>query len=195
MSIFEGAAERAAFLEEHGVSYAVLGGLAVQHWGEPRATQDVDILVMVPSQREQDFLNAAAQRFRPRLPDAVAFAVRHRVLLLSASGGTPIDISLGIPGYEEEVMRRAVSVSFPGLRSVRVVSAEDLLIHKCVAGRARDVEDVERILVRQRLCLDLRYIRRWLRAFAGIVEGHDVRAVFETAVKKTRATLRKGKKR
>ena len=45
MSIFEGAAELAAFLEKYGVSYAVLGGLAVQHWGEPRAEKKADILI------------------------------------------------------------------------------------------------------------------------------------------------------
>ena len=38
MSIFETAAEVADFLDERGVPYAIIGGLAVQHWGEPRAT-------------------------------------------------------------------------------------------------------------------------------------------------------------
>ena len=195
MSIFEAAAELAAFLDEQGVSYAVLGGLAVQHWGEPRVTQDVDIVVVVPSEREETFLDDAVQRFRPRLQDAVAFALRQRVLLLLSSEGTPVDISLGIPGYEEQVMRRAVSVSFREFRPVRLVSAEDLIIHKCVAGRARDVEDVERILVRQHLALDVRYIRKWLRTFDPIVESHDVHAVFENALKKARAIVRKGKER
>lgn len=195
MSIFEAAVELAAFLEEQGVSYAVLGGLAVQHWGEPRVTQDVDIVVVVPSEHEENFLDTAVHRFRPRMADALAFAKRHRVLLISTSDGTPVDISLGIPGYEEEVMHRAVSVSFPRLRPVRLVSAEDLIIHKCVAGRARDVEDVERILFRQHPALDVRYIRKWLRAFDPIVESHDVRAVFQNALKKARTTVPKGKKR
>ena len=194
MSIFETAAEVADFLDEQGVPYAIFGGLAVQHWGEPRATQDVDVVVMVTSDKEEDFLRSALQRFAPRLPDALPFATRHRVLLLSASDGTPVDLSLGIPGYEEEVMRRVVSVSFPGIRLIRLVSAEDLIIHKCVAGRARDIEDVERILIRQRLSLELRYIRKWLRAFASLVESHDVRTLFENVLKKARAALRKGAK-
>ncbi|MFQ5847423.1 MAG: DUF6036 family nucleotidyltransferase [Candidatus Methylomirabilales bacterium] len=194
MSVFEATAEVAAFLQEQGVPYAVLGGLAVQYWGEPRATRDVDVVIMVPPEKRENFLQAALQRFRPRLPDALSFARRHRVLLLSTSDGTPLDLSLGVPGYEEEVMRRAVSVSFSGLHPVRLISAEDLIIHKCVAGRARDAEDVERILVRQSLALDLRYVRKWLRAFARVVEGHDVRALFEKAVKKARTVVRKGSK-
>jgi predicted nucleotidyltransferase len=103
-----------------------------------------------------------------------------------------VDLSLGIPGYEEEVMRRAVRVSYPGLEPLRFISAEDLIIHKCVAGRPRDLEDIERILVRQELELDLRYIRRWLNAFESLVETHDVKSVFEDAVQKARRMIKKG---
>lgn len=43
-----------------------------------------------------------------------------------------------------------------------MISAEDLIIHKCVAGRARDIEDVEGVLIRQHEHLDLHWIRSWL---------------------------------
>ncbi len=189
MSVFEAALEVAVFLDDQKIPYAVLGGVALQHWGEPRTTQDVDIVVMVPWESEEDFLRKVLQRFRPRMADALAFAKQHRVLLISTSDGIPVDLSLGIPGYEEEAMRRATKVSLAGLAPIRVVSAEDLIIHKCIAGRARDVEDVERVLVRQKVKLNLPYIRRWLRAFAPVIEGHDVRALFENLVRKARRTL------
>ena len=189
MSVFEAALEVAVFLDDQKIPYAVLGGVALQHWGEPRTTQDVDIVVMVPWESEEDFLRKVLQRFRPRMADALAFAKQHRVLLISTSDGIPVDLSLGIPGYEEEAMRRATKVSLAELAPIRVVSAEDLIIHKCIAGRARDVEDVERVLVRQKVKLNLPYIRRWLRAFAPVIEGHDVRALFENLVRKARRTL------
>ena len=190
MSLFEGAVEVAAFLEKQQIPYALLGGLAVQHWGEPRTTLDIDIIVLVPTTDEDGFLRAVLQQFRPRLPDAFAFAKRSRILLVSTSSGIPVDLSLGIPGYEEEVLSRAVPVSFAGLTPVRVVSPEDLIVHKCVAGRARDIEDIERVLVRQKVALDLRYIRKWLRAFAPIIEGHDVRKLFASALRKARRALK-----
>jgi predicted nucleotidyltransferase len=180
-----------SFLKEQKVPYVVMGGLAVQYWAEPRATRDVDVMVMVPADRLVVFLQAAVVRFTPRLPDALGFARRYRVLLLSAEDGTPIDISFGIAGYEEQVVQRAASVFFGTVGPVALISAEDLIVHKCVAGRARDIEDVERIMVRQRLSLDLRYIRRWLRDFAPLVDGHDVLQVFGTALRKARARLRK----
>jgi predicted nucleotidyltransferase len=189
MTLLEAAAEIAAFLEERSIDYVILGGLAVQHWGEPRATHDIDVTIMVPQERLEQFAQEILQRFRPRLPDALDFALRHRVLLVESASGVPIDIALGIPGYEEEVMRRAVRVNLPTGVLLRVISVEDLIIHKCVAGRVRDQEDIERILIRQRLQLDLEYIRRWLEDFAPLVSTHDVRAVFEEALHKAHQAL------
>ncbi len=191
MSIFDAAVEVCTFLEDNHIPYAVLGGLALQHWGEPRTTHDVDIVVVVPSNQEDDLLQATLRRFRPRMEDALSFAKRYRMLLIATSSDVPVDIALGIPGYEEQALRRSSTVSFVGLAPIRILSAEDLIIHKCVAGRPRDVEDVERVLIRQRVTLDLRYIRSWLRDFAAIIEAHDPRAIFEDAVKKARRGLRR----
>lgn len=194
MNLPQAAEEIAQFLDDGEVPYVLIGGLAVQYWGEPRTTRDVDVAVMVPPERLETFLDEVLARFRPRLPDARNFALRHRVLLLNSSEGVPVDLSLGIPGYEEEVMNRAVSASFPGFSPLRLVSAEDLIIHKCVAGRARDCEDIERILIRQRLSVDLAYIHRWLEEFAPLVDTHDAKGVFEQALGKARAVLRESGK-
>jgi len=188
MSVTDAAAEIAAYLDDVAAPYVIIGGAAVQYWGEPRTTRDVDIMVMVSPERVDEFLKDAVLRFPPRISDAVEFAQENRVLLIRASDGTPLDVSIGLPGYEEEVIRRAVEVSFAG-RPVRVASAEDLIIHKCLAGRPRDMEDVERVLVHQKLKLDLDYVRRWLSDFAPAVEDHDVLSVFEQAVEKARAGL------
>jgi hypothetical protein len=191
MSLFEGVAEVATFLETQQIPYAVLGGIAVQHWGEPRTTLDIDVVVLVAAEHEDSFLHAVLTQFRARLSDAFLFARRNRILLVSTSSGIPVDLSLGIPGYEEVALNRAVTVSLAGSAPIRMVSAEDLIVHKCVAGRARDIEDIEGVLVRQKLKLDFRYIRKWLRAFAPIVEGHDVIKLFEAAVRKARKSLKR----
>lgn len=179
------ALEVIAFLEASDIPYVVIGGLAVQHWGEPRTTRDVDITVLVPEDQVDVFMKAATGRFPPRLEDAISFARRSRVLLLKTDKGIPIDISLGIPGYEEEVMRRAVTVEWPGGRPVRIIGCEDLIIHKCVAGRPRDLEDVRTVLQRQRQNVDVGYIRKWLKAFADLLPEHDVLGHFEEALAST----------
>lgn len=47
-SPIEAVGEVVSFLGSKDIPYVIIGGLAVQHWGEPRATRDVDITVMVP---------------------------------------------------------------------------------------------------------------------------------------------------
>lgn len=189
MSIMDTAVEIASFLDEQNIPYAIIGGLAVQYWGEARTTRDVDIVVLVAPDRLDSFLDAAVRTFKPRLQDAVPFAQTNRVLLISGRDGTPVDISLGIPGYEEEVIRRAIIVTLPGQRTIRLISPEDLIIHKCIAGRPRDQEDIERILVRQKLLVDIDYIRQWLSELAGLIEDHDVVMVFESALQKATTEL------
>jgi predicted nucleotidyltransferase len=180
-ALLDAVMEITAFLEEERVPYVILGGLAVQHWGEPRLTRDVDIAVMAVN--EESFLQQAAGRFDLRIPDAVAFARRSRVLLLYARNGFPIDISLSIPGYESEVMARAVTVTWQGYKPVRLISCEDLIIHKSAAGRPRDLEDVKYILERQQNQVDLKYIRHWLRKFAAALPERRILTRFETVLK------------
>ena len=160
----------AQFLGECGIPYAVIGGLAVQHWGEARMTRDVDIVVLVSPDRTKRFLDATVQRFKPRIQDAVSFALERRVLLISDFDGTPVDISLGIPGYEEEAVERAVTITLPN-------------------GRPRDQEDIEGILARQGLSVDLGYIRKWLSEFAELIDDHDVVGMLERAIQKASADL------
>ncbi|MDO8585854.1 MAG: nucleotidyltransferase [Armatimonadota bacterium] len=189
MSILDTAVDIASFLDEQEIPYAVIGGLAVQYWGEARTTRDVDIVVLVSPDRIEGFLDAAVRRFKPRLQDAVSFAQTNRMLLLSDAGGTPVDIALGIPGYEEEVIRRVVTVTLPNNHVIRLIGPEDLIIHKCIAGRPRDREDIERILVRQRLSVDIDYIRQWLGEFVDLIEDHDVVSIFESALERASAEL------
>ncbi len=149
----------------------------------------MDITVLVTSKDLESFVDAVLARFQARIPDAREFALRHRVLLIQAENGVPIDLSLGIPGYEEEALHRAVEVNFPGVGKLRLIGPEDLIIHKCVAGRPRDIEDVEGILIRQRMQLDLDLVRRWLAEFREVVDSHDPLALFEEAVKRAQQSL------
>jgi predicted nucleotidyltransferase len=189
MSLHEAALEIAQFLESQNIPYVILGGLAVQHWGEPRTTRDVDVMVLILPAELEAIIKKILRKFNPRITNALSFALQHRVLLVNTLNGIPIDISLGIPGYEDEVIRRAIDISLPGSSKVRMISSEDLIIHKCVAGRARDREDIERVLIRQRLAVDLDYIRRWLQDFAPLVNTSDVCAIFEEALQRARHAL------
>lgn len=189
MNLLQAAIEVARFLEERGMRYFVIGGLALQQWGEPRLTRDVDITVLAQPGDLEPFVDAVLNRFSPRIPDARAFALQHRAVLVQSKDGVPVDLSLGIPGYEEEAWGRAVWVELPGVGRLPIVGPEDLIIHKCVAGRPRDVEDVEGVLIRQGLKLDLELVRGWLDEFRRVVDTHDPRDAFERALARAQRAL------
>lgn len=106
----------------------MIGGLAVQRWREPRFTQDADLTVRAPLGSESQILDALLQRFQPREPDARTHALDYRVLLISASNGVSLDISLAALPFEEEVLERAST--WREIDGVPLVtcSAEDLVI-------------------------------------------------------------------
>jgi hypothetical protein len=107
--IFAAALEVQAFCQARGDGFCFIGGLALQRWGEPRLTQDVDLTVISGFGREAQYIDQFLSAFAPRIPDARAFALRHRVLLLLGRDGIPLDVALGAMPFEE----RAVSRSSP----------------------------------------------------------------------------------
>lgn len=57
MNALEGAAwEAHEFFTKLGIPYAIIGGLAVQYWGEPRFTQDIDLTVSAPLDNLDNFV-------------------------------------------------------------------------------------------------------------------------------------------
>jgi hypothetical protein len=149
--------------------------------GEPRLTLDLAVTVMAPPEGTTAFVNLLLQHFALRVPDPVAFARQTRVVPIRAPNGCNGDISLGIPGYEEEVIRRAVDYGVAPGKAIRLCSPEDLIIHKAVAGRPQDLMDIAGVVYRQGERLDVTYIRRWLREFATLLEMPEITERFERA--------------
>lgn len=176
---FETAWRLHPFLSGRGIPYAIIGGIAVQRWGQPRLTRDVDFTILLPPGGEEAALREIAAAFPPRVEDAVAFALKHRVLPIEVPGGSEANLSLGLPGYEEHVVARSVAYDLGDGREVRLCSAEDLIIHKALAGRPQDVLDIEGIVARQGAALDVAYVRQWLLELARAADDPAVAARFE----------------
>ena len=148
----------------------LIGGLAVSLLARPRVTRDVDVLVLLPENRWPAFLDAGKSfGFVPRIDDALAFALENRVLLVRhGPTGVDIDISLGFLPFEEETVARSASVEVAGVQ-VPLPTPEDLVIMKAIAHRAQDMLDIDAVLVAYP-SLDIRRIRRWVKAFADTLD-------------------------
>lgn len=165
----EAAWEIHCFMTSHQIPYAIIGGLAVQYWGEPRLTDDLDLTAAIPLEKAEEFVKIIVDHFTPRVSNPLDFARKTRMILIRASNGFKIDISMSLPGYEDEVMNRVVEYELETGKQIRLCSAEDLIIHKTVAGRPQDLYDIESVVYRQGLSLDVTYIRFWIQEFSLII--------------------------
>jgi hypothetical protein len=84
----------------------------------------------------------------------------------------PLDLVLAGPGLEEQFFARATE-HLVGDVPVPVVSPEDLVAMKILAGRPRDMEDVASV-VRARRDLDVESIRRTLRLLERALDRADL---------------------
>ncbi len=173
-SLFRVAAELDTLLARWGWRYCFIGGLALQRWGQPRLTNDIDLTILTDSDQEVHYVDELLGLYDSRLPDAREFALKNRVLLLVSGEGIPIDVALGGIAFEEQVVSRATRYEFlPGL-SLLTCSAEDLVVLKSFADRPRDWADVETIVVRQQERLDWGYILEQLRPLCQIKEAPEI---------------------
>jgi len=161
--VLTAAGEVQHFCVERQWQFCFIGGVAVQRWGEPRLTQDVDLTVLTGFGDEERFTDALIAAFAPRRPDARDFALRHRVLLVRTDSGVDVDVAFGALPFEARTIQRASLWEWTTDRSLMTCSAEDLVVHKVFAGRDLDWGDVERILTRQHGKLDLAHIREELQ--------------------------------
>lgn len=157
--VLEAAAEVQRFCQRSGWRFCFIGGIAIQRWGEPRLTQDVDLTLLTGFGGEESFIDALLREFEARRSDAREFALDRRVLLVRTAEGVGVDFALGGLPFEERTVERASVWAWAPGQSLMTCSAEDLVVHKAFAGRDLDWGDVERILVRQHGKLDLKLIR------------------------------------
>jgi hypothetical protein len=167
-----------------GEPACLIGGLAVQRWGQPRATQDVDLTVLAPIGSEARLVDQILVRLAPRTASARQFALDRRVLLVTASNGVKVDMSLAALPFEHEVLDRATPWKHVSGVSLDTCSAEDLIIYKLIAARPQDLVDVTSIVRRQGNRLDVERVRHWGREFADLKEDPDLLRPFEDAVRR-----------
>lgn len=172
--ILRAAREIQSFCERMEWQCCIIGGLAVQRWGEPRFTQDVDLTILTGFGRERDFISTLLEAFTPRRGDAAEFALNARVLLLKASNDVPLDVAFGGMPFEEHALARSSEFFFGSELSLRTCSAEDLVVYKAFANRTKDWLDVEGVLKRQGDNLDLEVVEQELKPLADLKEEPEI---------------------
>lgn len=155
-----------AIFESQRIPYVLMGGMAVAAHGLPRPTHDVDFTIVLPREQLADLFDAVTQAgymvpeaFRKGWIDEVAGMPLVRVQMWVRDKPIDIDIFLAESGYQHEIVKRKVRVQVEG-QQAWLVSPEDLILLKLIAGRPRDLGDIGDILFVQGQ-LDENYLRRW----------------------------------
>lgn len=188
--VLAAAGEVQQFCQSRKWPFCFIGGVAVQRWGEPRLTQDVDLTLLTGFGKEQGFIDAMLAMFKARRADAREFALRNRVLLLSTNDGVGVDVALGAFPFEERSIQRASIWAWAEQQSLVTCSAEDLVVHKVFAGRDLDWGDVERVLVRQHGKLNMTQIHTELKPLLELKGEMELLDKFERKIATVTQRLR-----
>ena len=158
--LLDAAGEIQAFCEQERWPFCFIGGIAALHWGEARVTRDADLTVFTGVSDEARYVDRLLGRFASRIEEGRDFALRHRVLLLRATNGIPLDVSLGALSFEEKAVSGASLLEFaPGVK-LWLCSPAALVVFKVFAGRPQDWLDVEGIVVKSGKLVDWSEVRR-----------------------------------
>lgn len=164
-----------ALWQEAGFEFCFIGGLAVQHWGEPRQTGDVDASLWTDFGNERPVIDRLLETLSPRIEDAGGFAMLNRVLLVQEPGGVDTDVSLAAFPFERDVIDRAELVLVhPAEDKIRLCDASDLIILKAFANRPRDWQDIRGIMIRSSDQLDWQRIMPETTTLASLKEEPEI---------------------
>ncbi len=155
-------------LSKARIPYMVIGGQAVLLYGEPRLTKDIDLTLGVGPDNLDDVLAVTTRLKLNILTDSAAEFVRKTLVLPAQDmqSGIRIDLIFSYSPYERQAIERSRIVELPTTppAPVHFAALEDVVIHKIIAGRPRDIEDIRSILLKNPE-YDRQYILRWLKEF------------------------------
>lgn len=177
-------------LDSLGARWYLIGAQAVVVWGRPRFTEDIDLTVVGTPRGSKELIGAlSGVGFRLRFDDVANFVAQTWVLPLEHVGTKiPVDLVLGASGLEAEFLSRARRVEIGGV-SVPVISPEDLVVSKILAGRPKDLEDVLGVLQLRGEQMDLAAIQKLLTTLEQALDQSDLLPLLESVCRRARVTL------
>jgi predicted nucleotidyltransferase len=160
-------ADIARVLNAAKIPYMIIGGQAVLIYGEPRVTRDIDITLGLDDSHTEEILSIGATlQLQTAVKDINEFVKKTNVLpLYDPRSGFRVDFIFSFSPYEQEALSRICVIEIEN-QQIKFASVEDIIIHKMIAGRPRDIEDIKGILAHQRNSIDFKYIERWLVNFS-----------------------------
>lgn len=152
-------------LIESQIPYMIIGGQAVLLYGEPRLTNDIDITLGVGDEKLAQIIDLIGKIGLTPIPKGLETFVKETYVLPTqcVASGIRVDFIFSYTPYERQAIERSNKIKIKG-REINFASVEDIVIHKIFAGRARDIEDVKAVILKNPN-LDIVYVKKWLMVF------------------------------
>ena len=151
------------------IRYAIVGSFASGVYGEPRFTQDVDIIVDLQRQHIVELCSSfpGPDFYVSREAVAQAVADRRQFNVIHPASGNKIDFMLSVsddPWKAQQLERRRELKFFPD-RTACFASPEDVILGKMAyykeGGSAKHLRDITGIVILRKNSLDLDYVARF----------------------------------
>jgi predicted nucleotidyltransferase len=172
-------------LKQASIPYMMIGGQAVLIYGEPRLTRDIDVTLGIGvSELARIKKVLPAMGLKILVKNDREFVERTMVLpTKDRESEIRVDFIFSFSPYERQAIGRARDIKV-GRTQVKFASLEDVVIHKVISGRPRDLEDIKSILVKNPK-YDSDYISGWLKEF-----DRSLNQNFLETFKKTKEEIR-----
>jgi hypothetical protein len=160
-------------LEACGVEYLIGGAVAAWAWGEPRATQDLDVVIHVPIESVDLLSQELAKRdmFVPSemiLDALLETRADHPLSAIHLYSGYKADFYLLRKGdaLRESAFQRRMQIDLgPDIGPVYLHSPEDLILYKLIyysiRQQTKHLRDITAIVLTTSESLDNDYIQFW----------------------------------
>jgi hypothetical protein len=166
--------------EARSVRYALIGGLAYVLRSRPRFTKDVDFLLEVPQLVLPGLLEDLVKRGCALDPAVVIREFVQEHITSFPFGGVRIDWLKPVLPLYVRTLKDAAPLPWTEGHTVRVATAEGLILTKMVAFRPQDQVDIETLLTANRDEIDIELIRQEWAPYAA--EEADRTAWLEAAI-------------
>jgi hypothetical protein len=158
-----------AALDEANISYMLTGSFASSYHGAPRASQDIDLVILATPDQLQTLVGLLPEsEYYVDLESALdALRRQTQFNIIDLATGWKIDlITRKSRPFSLEEFNRRVRLDFQGLQ-LFITSAEDLILSKLewakIGQSHRQLEDVAGILKIRTGDLDYAYIEHWTK--------------------------------
>ena len=159
----------AAVCERVGIPYRVVGSMASSLYGEPRSTNDIDLLLQLDASRVEAFCAAFPPPDFYCSLDAAREAVRTRFQfnILHPPSGLKVDIMIASDSeFDRAQFVRGGPLRVDDAHQVSVASPEDVIIKKLeyfkLGGSEKHLRDIVGILKVQAEAIDRAYLLDWI---------------------------------